>query len=207
MTLTITLWLGHYASSISPLEWVAVALGVINIVLLVRRNIWNYPFGIAMVTLYFFIFRDQRLYSDMLLQVFFAGVQLWGWAAWRSAGGMDGPVVVARLSRNARLYWLGGTIVATAFWGWAMHMLTNAAAPWWDAAVAMGSVAAQILLTERKLENWVAWIMVDVIAIGLYASRGLTLTAALYGLFLVMSIVGYVEWRRAAHHQSAGVFK
>jgi nicotinamide mononucleotide transporter len=191
----------------SPLEWVAVGLGIINIILLVRRNIWNYPFGIAMVTLYFFIFRDQRLYSDMLLQVFFAGVQLWGWAAWNRAGGMDGPVVVKRLTRSAQLHWIGGTIVATGLWGWAMHTLTNAAAPWWDAAVAMGSVAAQILLTERKLENWVAWIMVDVIAIGLYASRGLTLTAALYGLFLVMSIAGYVEWRRAAHHQSTGVFK
>ena len=190
----------------SPLEWVAVGLGIINIILLVRRSIWNYPFGIAMVLLYFEVFRESRLYSDMLLQVFFAGVQLWGWAAWRGAGGMDGPVVVTRLSRDARLRWLCGTIVATAGWGWVMHSMTNAAAPWWDAAVAMGSVAAQILLVERKLENWVAWILVDIIAIGLYATRGLTLTAGLYGLFLVMSIAGYVEWRRAEQRRAADAF-
>ena len=72
-----------------------------------------------------------------------------------------------------------------------------AAAPWWDAAVAMGSVAAQILLAQRRIENWLVWIAVDVLAIGLYWSRDLHLTAGLYGLFLVMCIFGWFEWRRA----------
>jgi nicotinamide mononucleotide transporter len=60
----------------------------------------------------------------------------------------------------------------------------------------MGSVAAQILLTQRKIENWVGWIAVDVLAIALYANRGLHLTAELYGLFLLISIWGFIEWRR-----------
>jgi nicotinamide mononucleotide transporter len=78
-----------------------------------------------------------------------------------------------------------------------MARYTDAAAPWWDAAVAMGSIAAQILLAQRRLENWIAWIMVDIVAIALYAHRGLTLTAALYVLFLGMCIVGWLQWRRA----------
>lgn len=172
-------------------------MGVLNITLLVRRSIWNYPFGIAMVAIYFFIFRDARLYSDMLLQIFFAVVQIIGWRAWARAGGLDGPVRVERLTADQRWLWLGAVMLATALWGWGMHSLTNAAAPWWDAAVAMGSIAAQIMLVRRFIENWTAWIVVDVLAIGLYVSRELYLTAGLYGLFLILCIWGLVEWQRA----------
>jgi nicotinamide mononucleotide transporter len=179
------------------LEWVAVALGLANITLLVRRSIWNFPVGIAMVSLYFVIFWQQRLYSDALLQIFFAGVQLVGWLSWARSGGLSGAITVLRLPTAERWLWPLGVAVATGFWGWAMAELTNAAAPWWDAAVAMGSVAAQLLLVGRRIENWLMWIAVDVLAIGLYWSRGLELTAGLYVAFLIMCIIGWFEWRRA----------
>lgn len=180
----------------NTLELVAVLLGVANITLLIRRSIWNYPFGIAMVALYFLIFREQRLYSEMLLQIFFAVVQVVGWIAWARTGGLDGPVRVERLASAERWAWPIGVVVATAFWGWAVSVLTDAAAPWWDAAVAMGSIAAQILLIRRMIENWLMWIAVDAVAIGLYWMRDLQLTAGLYTLFLVMCIIGWFEWRR-----------
>jgi nicotinamide mononucleotide transporter len=179
------------------LEIVAVVLGVCNIALLVRRSIWNYPFGIAMVALYFLIFREAKLYSDMLLQIFFLAVQAWGWWAWARAGGLDGPVHVRRLDARQRWLWLAAVAVLTLLWGEAMDRWTDAAQPHWDAAVAMGSVAAQILLTQRRIENWIGWIVVDIVAIGLYANRELWLTSGLYALFLVMSIMGLIEWRRA----------
>lgn len=181
----------------NPIEWIAVALGLANIILLVRRSIWNYPFGIAMVLCYFEIFREARLYSDMLLQIFFLIVQGWGWWAWARAGGADGPVSVVRLGNGQRAAWVAGTILATLIWGWGMHRFTNAAAPWWDAAVAMGSIAAQILLVRRAIENWVGWIIVDAFAISLYATRGLGPTAMLYVVFLLLSIAGLLEWLRA----------
>lgn len=187
----------------NPLEMIAVALGVANIALLIRRSIWNYPVGIAMVLLYFEIFREARLYSDMGLQVFFAVVNIWGWIAWARAGGLGGPVAVMRMRSSERWLWLAGVVAATAGWGWVMMRFTNAAAPWWDAAVAMGSVAAQILLAQRRIENWLLWIAVDVLAIGLYWSRDLQLTAGLYAMFLVMCMLGWFEWRRA--ETAAGV--
>ena len=181
----------------SLLELVAVALGIANIALLIRRSIWNYPFALAMVTLYAFIFFEAKLYSDTLLQGFFFLVNVAGWMMWRRAGGDAGPVQVERLSIGARAAWICATLVATGLWGWLMHRYTDAASPWWDAAVAMGSVAAQILLTQRKIENWYGWIVVDVLAVGLYASRGLWLTSGLYAVLLIMCIVGFVEWRHA----------
>ena len=181
----------------SILEWVAVALGIANIALLIRRSIWNYPFALAMVTLYAFIFYEAKLYSDTLLQGFFFVVNIFGWMMWRRAAGDAGPVKVERLSAAQRINWVAGTLVATGLWGWLMHYYTDAASPWWDAGVAMGSVAAQILLAQRKIENWYGWIAVDMLAVGLYASRGLWLTSGLYALFLTMCIVGLLEWRRA----------
>ena len=62
-------------------EIAAALLGVINVLLVVRRSVWNYPFGIAMVALYFFVFREAKLYSDALLQIFFFLIQLYGWWA------------------------------------------------------------------------------------------------------------------------------
>lgn len=180
----------------TTLEWIATLLGVCNIVLLIRRSIWNYAFGMAMVALYFVIFREAKLYSDMVLQLFFFVVQGWGWAAWMRAGGLDGPVEVGRLTALARALWIGGTLIAAWIWGEGMDRFTDAVQPHWDAAVAMGSVAAQILLVQRKIENWIGWIAVDVLAIGLYANRGLHSAAGLYGLFLLMCVWGFVEWRR-----------
>ena len=101
------------------------------------------------------------------------------------------------MENGERIMWLFAVAVFTAIWGLAMARFTDAVAPWWDAAVAMGSIAAQILLVRRKIENWMGWIAVDVVAIFLYASRDLWLTAGLYVLFLVISIIGLLEWQRA----------
>lgn len=196
---SLTAWFAGLPAMLmaNPVEVAAVVLGVANIILLVRRSIWNFPVGMVMVMLYYWIFREARLYSDMLLQIFFLVVQAWGWIVWHRAGGMAGPIAVQRLSNAERAAWIGGTLLATLLWGWGMHRFTNAAAPWWDAAVAMGSIASQILLTRRAIENWVGWIIVDAFAISLYANRGLGLTAGLYILFLLLSIAGLIEWLKA----------
>ena len=78
-----------------------------------------------------------------------------------------------------------------------MHRFTDAAYPWWDAGVAILSVAAQILMSRRLIENWVLWIAVDVLAIGLYAAKDLRLTALLYVVFLALSVWGMIDWRVA----------
>ena len=179
-------------------EIAAALLGVVNVLLVVRRSTWNYPFGIAMVALYFFVFWDAKLYSDALLQVFFFVIQIYGWWAWVHARHVDQWVAVALMGWSARLRWLGCTALAVLVWGSGMYLWTDAAAPFVDATTAGLSVAAQILQSLRRVESWVLWIAVDMIAIGLFAWRDLLVTTALYGLFLVLSLVGLLEWRRKA---------
>ena len=180
------------------IEIAAALLGVINVVLVVRRSTWNYPFGIVMVALYFFVFWNAKLYSDALLQVFFFVIQIYGWWAWVHARHVDNGVAVGWMPWPRRIPWLGGTIAAIVLWGTGMARYTDAAAPFVDATTAGLSIAAQCLQSLRRVESWVLWIAVDAIAIGLFAWRGLLVTSALYGLFLILAVVGLIEWRRKA---------
>lgn len=180
----------------SSVEWIAALLGVVNVALVVRRSIWNYPFGLAMVTLYFFVFWDAKLYSDDLLQIFFFAINIYGWWNWSRAEKVDDGVAVERMGSRSRGLWLLGTVAAVLLWGTLMARFTDAAAPFPDATVAGISVAAQLLQSMRRVESWILWIVVDVLAFGLFASRGLYPTTALYALFLGLAVTGLVQWKR-----------
>jgi nicotinamide mononucleotide transporter len=181
----------------SPLEVVAALLGVANVALLWRRSIWNYPFGMAMVALYMEIFWEARLYAEAGLQVFFFAVNNYGWVLWLRNGGADGPVAVEWMTSQQRRAWGAGIAALSLSLGWLLHRYTNAALPFVDASVAAASVAAQFMLSFRKIENWVLWIVIDVVSIGLYINRGLLLTAGLYVLLLGISALGLKDWMAA----------
>lgn len=181
----------------SMIEIVAVLLGIANIVLIIRRSVWNFPVAIVMVALYFIIFRDAKLYSDAGLQVFFAGINLYGWWSWNRNKGDSGVISVRRLPATGYALWIAGSIIAIWAWGAIMHAETDASYPYWDASVAMLSIVGQILMTRRFVENWHYWIIVNIISIPLYIVKDLHLTAGLYGIFLVLAVAGLVEWRKA----------
>jgi nicotinamide mononucleotide transporter len=182
---------------LSPLEALAALLGLANILLIVRRSVWNFPFALAMVSLYALIFAEAKLYSDAGLQVFFFVVNLYGWWSWRANEADVGEVAVQRLGWLGRALWLSASLIAALLWGSFMHVTTDASFPWWDASIASGSVAAQILMTRRYIENWHGWIAVNLISLPLYALKGLWITCGLYAVFLGMAIWGLIEWRRA----------
>ncbi|MEK6637372.1 MAG: nicotinamide riboside transporter PnuC [Pseudomonadota bacterium] len=181
----------------STIEIIAVILGATNILLVAQRSIWNFPAALVMVALYARIFWDAKLYSDAGLQGFFFAVNLYGWWSWRAHKADAGKVMVERLDRTALFAWMGGSIVAVLGWGMVMARLTDASLPYADASVAMLSVAAQLLMTWRKLENWYWWIVINIISVGLYAAKGLYLTMGLYAVFLVLAVWGLINWRRS----------
>jgi nicotinamide mononucleotide transporter len=180
----------------STTEIIAAVLGLANIVLLVRRSIWNYPFGLVMVALYGWVFLGARLYSDAALQVFFFVVQIYGWWNWYRARDAEGLARVEVMNPMARAIWCGIIVAATIAEGWYLANQTTDSAPWMDANTTAMSVVAQYLLSVRKIENWILWIVTDMVQIGLYCWKGLYPTTALYVLFLGISIYGFVEWRR-----------
>ncbi|GAA0568613.1 nicotinamide riboside transporter PnuC [Rhizomicrobium electricum] len=177
-------------------ELIAAGLGLVNVWLVVRRSVWNYPFGLAMVTLYGFVFYDARLYSDTILQGYFFVVQVFGWWYWLKGRDAEGLVRPEILGTKGRLWALGATAAAAAVTGWLFATYTNAAAPWFDAFIAAGSVTGQTLQSYRKVESWLWWIAVDIVAVGVYAWKGLYPTTGLYAIFLVLSVAGLLSWRR-----------
>lgn len=181
-----------------PIEWIAVACGILNVGLIIRRSIWNFPFGFAVVTLYLFIFWEYRLYSDALLRVYFFVIQIYGLYVWLNGRASDGRVVVAFLSFGMFALYLGATAVVWLVVANLMVAYTDAAAPYWDAAVAALSISAQFLLSRRHLQSWYLWIAVDVLAIGLFYTRGLEPTAGLYFVFLGLAVTGLIRWRGAS---------
>lgn len=181
----------------NPIEIAAVALGLVNIVLVARRSVWNYPFGIAMVILYARIFFDATLYSDALLQGFFLVAQLYGWWNWQRSRAETGTVRIELLGNAARVAWGAGAAAAIVMWGNLMARYTDASHPNWDASVAILSVVAQVLQSRRVLESWLVWILVDILSIGLYAAKALMLTMGLYVVLLALAIWGFFQWRRA----------
>lgn len=176
-------------------EPIAFGLGVVNVALVVRRSIWNYPFGLLMVSLYAVVFFDAKLYSDALLQLFFFAINLYGWVVWSRARAAEGEIRVLALSNRARLGWAAGCLVAIGAWGGLMQRFTDASLPWWDAAVAILSVAGQVMLSRRWIDNWVVWIVVDILSVGLYAAKELWPTMVLYLVFLVLATWGLIDWR------------
>lgn len=182
----------------SHLEWIAAVLGLANVVLLVRRSVWNYPFGMAMVALYVAVFWQARLYGEAGLQVFFFIAQGWGWWLWLRIKGADSGVPVRWLDARSRAVWLVGIAALALNAGWLMHRFTNAAAPYVDGPITVASIAAQILLVYRRTENWLLWIVIDAASVSLYLWRGLYPTAGLYVAFMVLSVLGLREWMRFA---------
>jgi nicotinamide mononucleotide transporter len=183
------------ALPISATEAWGFATGVLCVWLTVRQSAWNWPIGMANNVLFFALFLHGRLYADMSLQVVYFGLAIYGWAHWLVGGENRSEL---RVSRTTRAEWVGlalaipiGTI---AFRG--ILVLVNGAAPFWDAFTTVLSLAAQMLLTRKRIENWFFWMAADLVYVPLYLSRGLPLTAFLYAGFFVLCIIGFRAWRR-----------
>jgi nicotinamide mononucleotide transporter len=179
----------------SPVEILAVVATLASVWLSVRRNIVTWPTGIVGVGAYFVVFLRERLYADMALQVLFFVQCSYGWWAWhRSEQRAEPPI--RTLSARGRVPVAVGVAAVAWIAGALLDRYTNASAPYWDATASVLSITANQLLARRLLENWVLWIIADALYVGIFAWKGLYLSAALYALFLGMVIAGLRRWTR-----------
>lgn len=182
--------------SISVMEAWGFATGGVCVWLVVREHMWNWPIGLANNVVFFVLFFHGRLYADMGLQVVYVGLGAYGWWNWLYGGSHHDRLVISRTKRGEWLALLIAIPLCT-FGLKEVLLLVNGAAPFWDSLTTVLSLAAQYLLCRKRLENWWLWIAADVIYVPLYLARGLPLTAVLYGVFLVMCLIGVREWSRS----------
>jgi nicotinamide mononucleotide transporter len=117
--------------------------------------------------------------------------------------GANPDLPVTRLTSFAACIWTAVAANLIAIDGYIMHRFFNAALPYWDAAIAVLSLIAQYLLARKVLENWMIWIAVDILALGVYTAKGLYLTTGLYGVYLVLATFGLIAWLKSLHKQKA----
>ncbi|HEX7150220.1 MAG TPA: nicotinamide riboside transporter PnuC [Thermoanaerobaculia bacterium] len=160
------------------------------------QNIWNFPLGIANNVLFFFLFYRSAIYGDAWLQVIYLILNAHGWYWWLRGGEEH----TERRVSKAPLVVLVATAVGVIAGTWVLEAILRAvsgAAPLIDAFTTTLSLAAQVLMNYKYLENWYVWIAADIIYIYLYITRGLQLTAVLYFIFMGLCVIGLVRWRKA----------
>lgn len=179
------------------IEILGVVTGFICVWLAARNNIWNFPITILSVFFYIIVFYRARLYADMGLQFYFLGMAIYGWYYWidRSDSGEE-IKPVQRITPALIGIGILGIGIFTVLFGTFLDRQTDAFAPYLDSLCAGGSLFGSFLLSRRIMENWLVWIIVDVIYLYLYVSKELYLTTLLYLAYIVVAVFGYREWKK-----------
>jgi nicotinamide mononucleotide transporter len=187
-------WLA--ARGTSPLEVAGVGTGVLNVWLTVQERLVAWPVGVLNALLYLVVFARAGLYADTGLQLVYAALSVYGWWHWWRGGPDHTPLRVTRVG-HAELAVAG--VAGVVAWGAltaVTQRLPGAVLPAVDAALVAGSLVAQWLMTRKRLECWLLWLVVNAGYVALFHARGLALTAGLYALFWLLAVVGLRRWRR-----------
>lgn len=188
------------------LQAIGVALGLLYLWLEYRANIYLWIVGLIMPVVHGVLYFKSGLYADCSMQVYYVLAGLYGLAVWhrrssdakknvsdakKSAAADIAPTPVRLIAPLAAVY--AAAHVAIYFF---LVRFTDSSVPFWDSMTTAMSIVAMWMLSRKYIEQWGVWLVVDVITAALYVYKGIPLTAALYALYSVLAIVGYVRWRR-----------
>lgn len=187
----------------TPLESISFVLAAITVLLNIGQNHWAWLFSILSSATYALVFFEARLYGDTGLQLVFIALSIWGWCQWLKVGSDDGAAVqVSRLGARgwgwSACAWLAGF----ALLAWFLRRYTDTDVPRIDGFLTAGSLLGQWLLARKKLETWLVWIVVDILYVGLYLYKNLTLTAILYAVFVALALAGLRAWQHSIRREA-----
>jgi nicotinamide mononucleotide transporter len=188
---------------VSLTEFLGFLTGVVNVWLLARQILWNWPVGIANNLLYFAVFLHSGLYGDAGLQLIYAALGVYGWWHWSHPAPGSSALIVTRTTRSTWIWLVPATAIATVALAFFLARFTDSTVPRRDALTTALSLAATYGQTKKLLESWWIWILADMIYIPLYIYKGLWLTSALYAIFMILCVVGLRAWRKALHESNS----
>ncbi|MGZ3943966.1 MAG: nicotinamide riboside transporter PnuC [Mucilaginibacter sp.] len=191
------------------LEIIGVITGLLCVYLAARNNIWNWPIAIISVGIYIFIFMDARLYADMGLQVYFLGMNIYGWYFWSRKPAVEVKTPVVMITMQQAIVSALIIAVITPLLGFLLIKFapilhyTPASYPYIDSFCTACSLVAQVFMARKVLQNWLIWIFVDVVYVGVYIFKHLDLTAGMYFIYVGIALMGYIDWKKDYKKQLA----
>ena len=178
----------------SAWEGAAVALAITYLLLAIRQNAWCWPAAIGSAAIYLVLMFQAQLYMQSVLQVFYMAMAAFGLWSWRP--GDSGPELkVTRWPLKAHGASLASIVLPGLVTGYYLAAHSDAAFPYLDALTAWGAIVTTWMVARKILQNWHYWFVIDCVLIYLYANQGLWLTAGLFGVYLVLIVFGYREWK------------
>jgi nicotinamide mononucleotide transporter len=210
----VMLMVGDYP--LSWIEFLGTLLYFASVWLIARKRMLTWPLGIVSVILYGILFWQIRLYSDMLEQVYYLALSVWGWVSWRSVREKERSLPTGFSPRREIAFWGAFTLAAGAALAflvarlhlWLPALFPEAASyPFLDAFTTVASFVAMWLLARRRAESWIWWLVVDAIGVGLYWVKGVRFIALQYVVLLGMAAWGLWRWTRPKGEEAAGIPK
>ena len=192
----------YFSGTWGMVELAGTVFSLICVYLATKHNQWTWFFGALGVILFGLLFFEFKLYSDALLQIlFFLPMQVWGFYTWRNMAerASDKSVTKSFGTDGVANTFVWAMVIIAIFGlivinGALMETYTDASFPYADAFTTWMSVFAQVLMIRKFWESWVLWIVMDVVAIGIYFAKGLFVVSGLYFVFLILATIGLIKW-------------
>ena len=186
------------------IEIFAVVFSVIYLILSIKQNILLWFFGIISVTLYMYVYFVSRFYADMILQVFYLFMSIYGWIVWKyQKTNNKKELEITKISINKFSILLVIFAVLWILFYLALNSIPemlniqSSAFPVWDSFTTAGGIVGTYMLARKIIEHWWLWVVVDIIALILYVSKELYPTALLFLIYTIMAVIGYFEWKKS----------
>lgn len=179
----------------SRIEIFGFLTGLVSVWFAVKENVWTWPTGILNSGAWAVLFFGSQLYTDAGLQLVYVTLSALGWYWWLRGGEGRQQLSVSRTGLAEARRLIAIAVVMTVAFTVFNARFTDTDVPFWDAITTVLSLVATYMLTRKRFENWYVWIVADVLYIGLYAYKGLYLTAGLQLVFIAMCVAGLREWR------------
>ena len=186
------------------LELAGLSSGLLCVWLLIRQNVWTFPIGLVYAAVSVAVFLEARLYADVLLSGYYVVMNGYGWYYWLRGGvrTREDTLPVTHTPPRTLLTLTVVTAGAIVAMGYSFDTRTDADLPYWDSATTCMSFAGMWMTARKYLESWIVWLAVDVIATVIYLVKGIELYAVLYGVYLVMAVLGWRAWRTTQKTQA-----
>jgi len=179
----------------SVLEIIAVFTSATYLILAARENIWCWLFGAVSTACYIILLWNVNLFAEMGLQFYYLFMAGYGFYQWRKqTGEIEDPPIVVHSVKQHLIYALV-ILIGTVGVGWGLNTYTPATMPYIDAFTTVGALVTTWMVTQKMLENWLYWVVVDGVGIYMYWQKEMYLTAFLFVFFVITVIVGFFKWR------------